>query len=181
MNQSEKQAILRARAQTLAARGSEAVTRRLYERIVLIEAGSERYGLPLSQLREIALATKVTALPGLPDFMPGVSAVRGEIVSVVDLAELRGDGRTGNAIYFAVVEVSGRVLALWFSQLQQMRDVFEDELIEGFLGDDLTQSFICAVTQDGTRILDLNRLVASERILVGQRKSQGGTLEEQVP
>ena len=179
MNQSEKQAILRARAEALLARGTETTTRRVYERIVLIEAGSERYGLPLSQLREIALATRVTALPGLPDFMPGVSAVRGEIISVVDLAELRGHGRTGNATYFAVVEVSGRALALWFSNLLQMRDVFEDELIE--MGDDLAQTFVRAVTQDRTIILDLKRLMASERILVGQVTPPTRLSPEQLP
>ncbi len=174
MNPSEKQALLKARAEALAARGTQVATRRLYERIVLIEAGSERYGLPLSQLREIAPAGRVTSLPGLPGFMPGVSAVRGEIMCVVDLAELRGHGRTGNATYFAVVEVSGRVLALWFSNLLEMRDVFEDELIE--LGDELEQTFVCAVTRDRTSILDLPKLLASERVQVGKRKP-GSALE----
>lgn len=179
MNPSEKQALLRARAQALAARGSQTSTRRVYERIVLIEAGSERYGLALAELREIALATAVTPLPGLPDFMPGVSAVRGEIVSVVDLAELRGHGRTGNATYFAVVEVSGRALALWFSHLLQMRDVFEDELIE--LGDELAQTFVRAVTQDRTTILDVRRLLASEHLLVGKRHAHGPKTSEPLP
>jgi purine-binding chemotaxis protein CheW len=179
MNHIDKQAILRARAEALAARGTQAVTRNVYERIVLIEAGSERYGLPLTQLREIALATSVTPLPGTPHFMPGVSAVRGEIMSVVDLAELRGHGRTGNAAYFAVVEVSGRVLALWFSNLLQMRDVFEDELID--VGDDLARSFVRAVTRDRTLILDLPRLVASERMLVGKRAAQARPARGNVP
>lgn len=179
MTHSDKQAILRARAEALATRGAQTVTRRVYERIVLIEAGSERYGLPLLQLREIALATSVTPLPGMPDFMPGVSAVRGEIVPVVDLAELRGHGRTGDATYFAVVEVSGRALALWFRNLLQMRDVFEDELID--LGDELAQTFVRAVTQDRTSILDLPRLVASERMLVGTRTAPGRVPRENGP
>jgi purine-binding chemotaxis protein CheW len=179
MTQSDKQAILKARAEALAARGTQTVTRNVYERIVLIEAGSERYGLPLTQLREIALATSVTPLPGLPDFMPGVSAVRGEILSVVDLAELRGHGRTGNATYFAVVEVSGRALALWFRNLLQMRDVYEDELID--LGDELARTFVRAVTRDRTHILDVPRLLASERMLVGKRTSQARAARESAP
>lgn len=164
---SAKLNVLKERARRLSARGTDSVSRTLYERIVLVEAGRERYGLSVSRLREIAHKTPITPLPGLPHFMPGVAAVRGELVSVVDLAELRGRGRTGDSAFLAIVEVEQRIIALSFSELLQLRDVFEDELVGGLGSGDLSQAFIRAVTNDGTSLLDLEQLLRSERLIVG--------------
>ena len=164
---SAKLSILRERAKKLAARGAASISRTLYERVVVVEAGHERYGLPVSRLREIAHKTRVTPLPGLPHFMPGVAAVRGELVSVVDLAELRGKGRTGDSAFLAIVEVERRVLALSFSELLQMRDVFEDELVDGLGNGDRSRAFTRAVTSDGTSLLDLDQLLQSNSLIVG--------------
>jgi chemotaxis signal transduction protein len=100
--------------------------------------------------------------------MLGVAAVRGELVSVVDLAELRGAGRTGSSAFFALVESSGRAIALTFNVLLETRDVFQDELVSGLPALELTRAFARAVTRDGVSLLDVDALLSSELVLVGQ-------------
>jgi chemotaxis signal transduction protein len=140
----------------------------VYERVALVEAGGERYALAVAHVREIVRATPIAPLPDLPAFMLGICAVRGELVSVVELAELRGHGRTGESELLAIIEVSGRVVGLLFTSLLGLRDIFEDEL--ALADEGLTPAFIRAITKDGTSLLALDRLLASESLLVGRRE-----------
>lgn len=174
---SSKQNILRERAQKLAARGVGTAPRAVYERVALVEAGGERYALAVAHVREIVRATPIAPLPDLPAFMLGVCAVRGELVSVVDLAELRGHGRTGESELLAIIEVSGRVVGLLFTSLLGLRDIFEDELVRALTEEDLTPAFIRAITKDGTSLLALDQLLASESLLVGRRERKSLEVE----
>jgi purine-binding chemotaxis protein CheW len=163
----QKKALLDERARRLAERETTRIPRQLYDRVTLVEAGRERYGLALGHLREITRATPIAPLPGLPPFMLGVTAIRGELVSVVELAELRGSGRTGNSALYALVEASGRTLALCFSGVLGIRDVFVDEIAGDLLTDEFVKNFTRAVTRDYVQLLDIERLVHSERLIVG--------------
>jgi CheB methylesterase/CheW-like domain len=107
----QKQALLDERARKLATRETNAAPRELFDRVTLVEVGREVYGLSLGHLREIARATPIAALPGLPSFILGVTAIRGELVSVVDLAELtRWSKPPGAASPFASKGCLGFVL-----------------------------------------------------------------------
>jgi chemotaxis signal transduction protein len=177
----DKQSVLRERAQKLKARRVDAPQRELFERIVTIEVGRERFGLPLSRLREITRATPISPLPNLPACMLGICALRGELLSVLDLAELRGSGRTGSSPFFALVESRERMVALTFNALLEMRDVFRDDLVGGVPAAELARAFARAITHDGVNLLDVDRLLASELVLVGRHERRSGTAEEQTP
>jgi len=168
----DKQSILRERAHQLLARRTDLVERELYERVVVVEVGRERLGLPLSRLREIVRATPISRLPDLPACMLGICAVRGEVVSVVDLAELQGSGRVGSSPFLALVASAGRTIGLTFNALLEMRDVFGDELVTGLPEAELARACTRAVTRDGVSLLDIDGLLSSELVLAGQH---GGT------
>jgi purine-binding chemotaxis protein CheW len=59
------------------------------------QLGAEHYALELSFLREVAQLTSITPVPGAPDFVVGVTNLRGEILSVFDLRKLLGVKRAG--------------------------------------------------------------------------------------
>lgn len=50
--------------------------------------GSEAYGVPLASVREILVPPPMTEVPRAADHFLGVVSVRGEIISVIDLAKL---------------------------------------------------------------------------------------------
>jgi purine-binding chemotaxis protein CheW len=59
------------------------------------QLGAEHYALELPYLREVAQLTSITPVPGAPDFVMGVTNLRGEILSVFDLRKLLGVKPTG--------------------------------------------------------------------------------------
>lgn len=79
--------ILRRRAESLAqAEEIETTTETLG--LLLFRLGEEWYGVPISGVREITNDFVLTTIPRVPDFIRGVTNVRGEIVSVTDIAML---------------------------------------------------------------------------------------------
>lgn len=60
------------------------------ESFIQFTLGTLRFGLPLAHAVEIGRHPRVTPLPNLPGWVMGVSNVRGEIVSMVDLAAFLG-------------------------------------------------------------------------------------------
>lgn len=81
--------ILRRRAESLAA---EAIEESADERmpLLLFRLGEEWYAVKVSDVREISQDYAVTPIPCVPDFILGVVNIRGEIVSVTDVATLMG-------------------------------------------------------------------------------------------
>ncbi len=169
-------AILRARAAKLRERGMDVQARRLHARVVVVEAGREAYGLPVEHLREIVPASPITALPNMPAFLLGLAGVRGELVSVIDLAELHGRGQTGASSYFAVLEAAGRLVALRIETVVGFRDVYEDEVVAGLTRTDESGEETHRTTRDHLSLVDVGPLLAGSRLRVaGARGGAGGT------
>lgn len=56
--------------------------------VLAVAAGTETYGFPLSAVREILMPPPLTEVPRAAKHFLGVIAVRGEIVTLVDLSRL---------------------------------------------------------------------------------------------
>jgi chemotaxis signal transduction protein len=52
--------------------------------LVTFTLGNEEYGIPIAQIQEIDRLSKITKVPKAPDFVEGVTNLRGEVVPVVD-------------------------------------------------------------------------------------------------
>jgi len=55
--------------------------------LIVFNLGDEEFGAEIGQVREIIRAGSVTPIPDSPQFIKGVSNVRGEITVVIDLKE----------------------------------------------------------------------------------------------
>jgi purine-binding chemotaxis protein CheW len=65
--------------------------------LIVFNLGDEEYGANINQVREIIRTGNITPIPDSPDFIKGVSNVRGEIPVIIDLKErfflpIRKDG-----------------------------------------------------------------------------------------
>lgn len=58
------------------------------ENMVVFALGEERYAVESIVVREIRRLCGITPLPGVPPFVLGITNVRGEILSVLDLARI---------------------------------------------------------------------------------------------
>lgn len=58
--------------------------------VIVFNLGEERYGVEISQIKEIILLTQVTQIPNVPDFVEGVLNLRGQIVAIINLRKKLG-------------------------------------------------------------------------------------------
>jgi purine-binding chemotaxis protein CheW len=147
--------LLKQRAARLAVAPPEARQSRLVAQVALVGAGTRRFGIPVEGLREIVPMPDVTPLPGLPPWMLGLAHLRGEIMAVLDLGVLFGEGGVrGGAM--AVVEGKGGLLGLSVATVLGFRDVHEDDLSGALHAD--TSRPVRAVTKDLVMLIDIARL-----------------------
>ncbi|MDV2481223.1 chemotaxis protein CheW [Methanoculleus sp. Wushi-C6] len=79
--------ILAERAEALAQPEEEPHQTALSE-ILTFRIADREYAVETRYVREVFIVREITPVPGVPDFIVGISAERGEIVSIVDLARL---------------------------------------------------------------------------------------------
>jgi len=137
--------------------------------ILLFSIGEETYAVDVADVREIFQEYAVTAIPCTPEYILGVTNVRGEILSVTDPALLMGLGRiVGDPTHFeqppAVVVKHGDVAsAIVVDEIGDIVDVASDSIEPPVSVIDRAQSEFIAGTLfvDGTMV----GLVNVERVL----------------
>jgi purine-binding chemotaxis protein CheW len=74
---------------------------------VRVRAGGEHYALPVERVLEVGALGEVTPVPGAPPAVIGVRNLRGQIIPVVDLAELLGLDAATERSSVVVADVGG--------------------------------------------------------------------------
>lgn len=163
----EKAEILKERAKALAKARVERDDANL--EVVTFKLAHERYALELTHIREVHPLKALTPLPGTPDFVLGIVNIRGRILSVIDIKR-----------FFDLPEKG-------LTDLNQVIILQSDEMEFGILADEIlgTSSipasniqaslptltgiraeYLKGVTGDRLVILDADRLLSDEKILV---------------
>jgi purine-binding chemotaxis protein CheW len=88
--------ILRRRADSLALEAEDSESAALTP-LLLFRMGDEWYCVRVSDVREIYQEYRITSIPCVPDHLLGVVNIRGEILSVTDLARMMGLGEVDMA------------------------------------------------------------------------------------
>lgn len=60
------------------------------QQLIVFRLGGEEYGLAIDQVKEIVAMPNVARVPLTPSYVKGVANVRGNILSIIDLAEKFG-------------------------------------------------------------------------------------------
>lgn len=122
--------VLRSRAESLAA---EAEIHELDDQmgILLFRLGDEWYAIKVEDVREIDQEYARTPIPCVPDFILGVVNIRGEILSVTDLARMMRIGSvdvTGDVLPAIVVHNDDCVTAFVVDEIGDIVDVPVDSI-----------------------------------------------------
>jgi purine-binding chemotaxis protein CheW len=161
-----------------------AVGRELH--IVGFQVGRETYGVPITALQEIVRVPEITAVPDAPDFMEGVTNLRGRIVSVIDLRKRLGEKQvtTSRRSRILVIEHRGRlaglivdsasqVLKLSASDIEPAPASLEEGSLSCVTGLGKCQGRLI-VLLDMTRLLDLGALTARGKAASGEGERAAG-------
>ncbi|MFN0073859.1 MAG: chemotaxis protein CheW [Chloroflexota bacterium] len=64
---------------------STAVVAASEEQVVILELANEAYGVEIGRVQEIIRMQRITTIPNGPDFVEGVTNLRGRVIPVLDL------------------------------------------------------------------------------------------------
>lgn len=93
--------------------------------LVTFNLGNEEYGIPIVQIQEINRLGRITRVPNTPEFVEGVTNLRGEVIPVIDLRKRFGiearerDDRTR----LVIVQISGKKTAFivdWVNEVARL-------------------------------------------------------------
>lgn len=159
--------LLRARARRLAApRGGDAQAVRGIE-VLGLRIADERYALELDALSEVMELRRWTPVPGQPQYLLGVTNLRGEIRPVLDLHSLLGlappaeEART----WVVFLKDNGTEVGLRVDALDRVVRLDTTMLTRpAESGNGLPQRFISGISADAVILLDTEQLLALDAL-----------------
>jgi len=138
--------------------------------VVLFALGRERYAIEARFVREVARLVDFTPVPGTPDFIVGVTNLRGDVLALVDLRRFFGVAPQdltdqSRAIVLGRDRVEFAILA---DAAHGLTDLASDDLVPpaGEVSA-LGRSFLRGVTAEALLVLDGAALLAERRLTVG--------------
>jgi purine-binding chemotaxis protein CheW len=168
----ETRRILRARAAALARAPAPAETAEAPLEVVEFVLAYERYALATRWVREVYPLESLTPLPCTPAFVRGIVNIRGEMLSVVDLKrffDLPEKGLTdlNKVIVLESPDMRFGVLADAIVGVRRIATGTIQPSLPTLTG--IRQEYLAGVTPERTTILDAERLLTDERMVVREQ------------
>ncbi|MFH1744345.1 MAG: chemotaxis protein CheW [bacterium] len=165
----EKRKILKARAAALARKTGKERGIEAQLRIVEFLLAKERYGIEPRFVRDVFPLKTLTPIPCTPPFVLGITNLRGEILSVLDLKkffDLPEEGLT-NLTKVIVLESSSMTFGVLADSVIGVRAILETEVQPALpTFTDIREKYLKGVTEDRIAILDASEILLDERIRV---------------
>lgn len=76
-------------------------------KVVIFVCGINRYAFYGRDIREILPECDISWVPSLPDYLPGLINVRGDIESVIDISSFLGEKKSSHGKYLIAMAVQG--------------------------------------------------------------------------
>jgi purine-binding chemotaxis protein CheW len=169
-NFEERRTILRARARWLAQerKGDEDLPQSQLEVVEFLLA-SEHYGIELTSIREIHALSEFTPLPGTPAFVLGLTNVRGQILSVIDIKKLFDLPERGLTDLNKVIVVRAHQMELGIlaDAVLGVRAVSLNEFqtsLPTLTG--IRAEYLKGITKHPLVVLDVEKILSDEKIVV---------------
>jgi len=147
--------------------------RRMKEEIQLVvfKIGDEEFGVEINQVREIVKLVSITRMPKAPKFIEGVVNLRGQIITVIDLAkrlDLPSTGRT-ESTRIMVVEVGDNTVGMIVDSVSEVLRLSMDDIEDtpSLIDTEVHEQYLRGVGKSEDRLLillDLNEVLSSEEI-----------------
>ncbi len=141
------------------------------ERYIVFSLGRARYAVPIGAVIEVGSVPPVTPVPHLPPWVLGVINLRGEILSVVDLALFLGAAAEGPAMgRLLVVRGAGPepYTGLVVDQVAGLASFAASRVVRAAaLLDDPASIYLTGVVEQGgevVAVLDVARLLAADAL-----------------
>jgi purine-binding chemotaxis protein CheW len=174
-SEAEKSRILKERAAALAQVATEKEDEATVQVLEFL-LGPERYAVDAFSVREVNVLKEITPVPRTPDFILGVIGVRGRICSVVDLGRIFGlppsePGPGARAIVMASRTMEFAIRADEVVGMRQIATASLQTSLPTLTG--ARQKYLRGVTAERVAVLDAQRLLADEALVVREERRPG--------
>ncbi len=170
----EERRILKSRARELARElESSAATNDTLE-VVEFDLASERYALPLADVREVSLLRELTPVPCTPPFVLGIINLRGEIRTVIDLKKFFDlpDAGISELNKIILIEHRGWHLGILADVIRGVRRIALDGLQPSLPTlTDLRATYLRGISSDRLVVLDAAKLLTDPHLLIDEEVS----------
>jgi purine-binding chemotaxis protein CheW len=136
--------------------------------VLTFHLGGERYAVEVKAVRGVRSVERITRVPSTPPFYRGVVNVRGQILSVLELRAFFNVpyDMSHTPKEMITIEASGLTLALLADHVNDVISIIKSD-VESV---DLRYAF--GVTRTRLTILDVEQIVADDRLIIGGRNHE---------
>jgi purine-binding chemotaxis protein CheW len=132
--------------------------------IVNFTIGDVNYGVPVEQVREVRDMQTVTPVPGAPAFVEGVTNLRGQIITVMDLRKRLGlSEKSKTAEKIIIIDLGKHAIGVVVDSVTEVSTIREPDIEKNSEVTSTLDDSILGVGKQGnhlTIILDIARTIA---------------------
>jgi purine-binding chemotaxis protein CheW len=159
------------RARALASTGEQKDVGATVE-VVTFSLSKELYGIETRYVWEVVRLVDFTPVPGAPEFIMGLTSLRGEILAIVDLRTFFGATRKGlsDLSRLLVLGTEGAEFGIMADRLLEIITLEVDQIYDPsrFVSGD-GREYLKGVTNEALILLDGDVLIRDRRLYVGGR------------
>ena len=131
--------------------------------IVNFTVDNVNYGVPVDQVREVRAMQLVTRVPGAPAYVKGVTNLRGQIITVVDLRKRLGlpEGK-GAGEKIMIIDLEKSAMGVVVDAVTEVSTIKENDIQQNMEISSQLSDFMLGVGKQGDHlslILDISKIV----------------------
>jgi len=139
---------------------SEQIDNQKQIQIVVFKVAEEEFGLEIHKVKEIIKMVPITPIPRTPSFIEGVINLRGQIVTVIDLAKrlnLKSNVVTNQSRIIVVTIDEVALLGIVVDEVKEVLKLPEDALERHpeLISPEFQHSFLMAIAKQDKRLIML--------------------------
>ena len=132
--------------------------------IVNFTIGAVNYGVPVEQVREVRDVQVVTPVPGAPSYVDGVTNLRGQIITVMDLRKrLNIDEMEGGGQKIIVIELGKAAVGVVVDSVTEVSTIGGKDIERHVQATKRLEKYVTGVGKQGDKlivILDLAKIIS---------------------
>ncbi|MDD3042516.1 MAG: chemotaxis protein CheW [Methanosarcinaceae archaeon] len=139
--------------------------------VIVFNLGEEKYGVEISQVKEIILPTQITRIPNVPDFVEGILNLRGQIAAIINLRKRLGKEpkKNDDNTRIIVVEYDNATIGMMVDSVSEVKYLSSENIeeIPSFLALRDESKFLKGVgkLEDGLlTLMDLKELFSEDEL-----------------
>ncbi len=153
----------------------ESLTKKKYLTFTL---ANDKYGIPLSCVREIIGMYQISEVPNVPPFFKGLINLRGKIISVIDLRKklnLFVDENSKNMTSIIITEVNEMTIGVIIDSVNDVVGFHKDQIEQKMtIQSKISKDFIAGIAKETNKqlvlLLNFDKILAQEELNIVKKK-----------